>query len=251
MERDITTITESYTLPSRGLIYNVPVNPTGQIRSMTTAEEMKRLSPTDRPFENLSSIIEDCLIEKPEISVYDMCLGDYQYLLQRMRVATYGPDYKFSVICPHCKKIYTQTMSLDDLKIVDFDGTISDEDQEVVLPRTGYKITLKPRTPRTMDSILDRLSKIKKDHPTAGDKTLMVTLAAAISKIDGKPANPATVETFVNRLPMADTQALIKKATEFNNLIGLDLNVDCKCPSCGNEFKTPFRDGPEFFGPEI
>ena len=52
-------------------------------------------------------------------------------------------------------------------------------------------------------------------------------------------------------MPMADTQALIKKATEFNNLIGLDLNVDCKCPSCGNEFKTPFRDGPEFFGPEI
>ena len=36
-----------------------------------------------------------------------------------------------------------------------------------------------------------------------------------------------------------------------DNLIGLDLNVDCKCPSCGNEFKTPFRDGPEFFGPEI
>ena len=88
------TIAESYTLPSLGKVYDHEINPHIKLRSMTTTEEMKRLSPSDRPYENLAEIIDDCLIEKPDISAYDLCVGDFQFLLHKLRIVTYGPMYK-------------------------------------------------------------------------------------------------------------------------------------------------------------
>ena len=70
------------------------VNPNIKIRSMTTEEEMKRLGYTEQPYKMLSEIIDDCLVDKPGISTYDMCLGDYEFLLHKLRVVTYGSDYK-------------------------------------------------------------------------------------------------------------------------------------------------------------
>ena len=88
------TIMEGYELPSKGKIYAENVNPHIELRSMTARDEMKRLSPSSTPLKTLADIIEDCFIEKPAIHVYDMCLGDYEYLLHRLRIVTYGDSYK-------------------------------------------------------------------------------------------------------------------------------------------------------------
>ena len=87
------TIQEEYSLPSKGMLYGKSFDPLVKLRSMTVAEEMKRLTATDYPYKNMSEIIDDCIINKLPISTYDMCLGDYQYLLHRLRVVTSGPDY--------------------------------------------------------------------------------------------------------------------------------------------------------------
>ena len=77
------TIAERYTLPSHGLLYDKEINPEIKLRSMTVRDEMKRLSPvTDGTiYRNMAEIIDSCLVEKPGISAYDLCVGDYQFLL--------------------------------------------------------------------------------------------------------------------------------------------------------------------------
>ena len=82
------TIAETYTLPSRGKIYGTVVSDQVKLRSMTIEEEMKRLSHTDTPYKTLCEVIDDCIVEPIGISSYEMCLGDYQYLLHRLRVVT-------------------------------------------------------------------------------------------------------------------------------------------------------------------
>ena len=96
------TIAEGYTLPSKGKIYTETVNPNIELRSMTAREEMRRLSPSSTPLKTLADIIEDCCIEKPAVHVYDMSLGDYEFLLHKLRIVTYGEDYKVSLRCPEC-----------------------------------------------------------------------------------------------------------------------------------------------------
>ena len=91
------TISEFFTLPSDGKVYSELIDPQIELRSMTTAEEMRRMSPNDHIYENLCSIIDDCLVKGPNISSYDMCLGDYQFLLYKLRLVTYGSEYNVPV----------------------------------------------------------------------------------------------------------------------------------------------------------
>ena len=108
------TIGENYTLPSLGKVYNVPVNPEIKIRSMTTEEEMKRVVSVDQPYKNMSEIIDDCLLESPGISAYDMCIGDYQFLLHKLRVVTYGPEYQVVNTCTYCGHENEDVINLDE-----------------------------------------------------------------------------------------------------------------------------------------
>ena len=56
MKKDF-TISENYILPSLGKIYEEEFDPHITIRSMTTADEMKRLSPSELTYKNMCSII--------------------------------------------------------------------------------------------------------------------------------------------------------------------------------------------------
>ena len=54
MKKDF-TISENYILPSLGKIYEEEFDPHITIRSMTTADEMKRLSPSELTYKNMCS----------------------------------------------------------------------------------------------------------------------------------------------------------------------------------------------------
>ena len=146
------TIQEEYSLPSKGLIYKVKFDPEVKLRSMTVAEEMKRLTQTDNPYKNMSEIIESCLETKLPISVYDMCLGDYQYLLHKLRIVTYGPEYKLSIVCPYCGEVFNLDLNLEDLKVYEFDEN-SKLETTFKLPVTGKTVEIGFQTPRDLDNI--------------------------------------------------------------------------------------------------
>ena len=118
MERNTNyTIMETYTLPSEGLIYDVVVNPEVELRSMSARDEMKRLNPTSTPFKTLADIIEGCMLEKPAIHVYDMAIGDYEYLLHKLRIVTYGKEYKLELVCPNCGETVEVEADLESLEL--------------------------------------------------------------------------------------------------------------------------------------
>ena len=88
---------------------------------MTTEDEMRRLAPSDTSYKLMGEVIENCLVEKPGVGVYDMCLGDYQFLLHKLRVVTYGSDYRMTVTCPNCGETFEAKISLDDIIEIPFE----------------------------------------------------------------------------------------------------------------------------------
>ena len=130
----------------------------GALRYVTIVEnlgrdEMKRLSPSPARFKILADIIEDCLIEKPAVHVYDMALGDYEYLLHRLRIVTYGDEYKIAIKCPHCGEIVETVAHLEELQVIPFDHAKFEELSTIKLPKKGDTVTLKFQTPRMLDEI--------------------------------------------------------------------------------------------------
>jgi len=244
------TIAESCELPSKGKIYDTAINPIIELRSMTARDEMKRLSPSSTQFKKLADIIEGCMIEKPKIHVYDMCLGDYEFLLHKLRIVTYGPDYKMTLSCPHCFTAFDATTSLDQLQVVEFDEERFESLRTFTLPVSGDTVRIKFQTPRILDEIESQTREAKRKFKSADiEFDLLFILKNAIEEVNGTKMDSANLETYINKLPAKDMTKIVNNLDALNACIGLDNTVYVTCSNCGGEVRTSFRFGSEFFRP--
>jgi len=244
------TIVEGYTLPSKGLIYETKVKPEVELRSMTARDEMRRLSPSSTPLKTIADIIENCMIQKPAIPVYDMAVGDYEYLLHKLRIVTYGPDYKLSLVCPHCGETVDTSYSLENLIVKDFDQKAFEELRTFTLPKSGQVISLKIQTPHSMEIVENTAKEMKRKMKGASlDFDTYALLNYIIDTVDGAKLPAYELENFIDRLPAMDMNRIINNSNKMTNAIGLDTRFDVECTKCGGAIPTFFRFGTEFFRP--
>lgn len=244
------TIAEDFVLPSKGLIYNKPIDPHVKLKSMQTKHELRRLSPSNSQFRTLAEIIDDCLITPLGMSSYDLCSGDYEYLLHKLRVVTYGDEYKMQARCPFCGEVFESTAHLEDLEVKEFNIDEFDKLKTVKLPKSGHAITLRYQTPRMLDEADERVKELKRKFKDANTSFgTLVALTYAIEKVDGMPMDEIKLESFIEKLPALDSMKILNAIDKLNNSIGLENELHLSCPSCGGEVLTSFRFGPEFFRP--
>lgn len=245
------TIKETFELPSKGSIYSTTVAPRVTLRSMTTQDEMTRLSPSENSFEPMCKLIDDCMIEFPGISSYDMCLGDYQFLLYRLRAITYGEEYTMGSVCPYCKSQHVEKVNLSELAPINLEEDIK-KYQRFELPVTKKTIEINFQTPRMLDSIQAREKEFRRKHKeVTQDYTLVFTLEELINTIDGRKVDPITLEEWIKQLPMKDTNIIIQSASKLNEAVGMNTTVEQVCDVCGLNFNTKVRADAEFFRPAL
>jgi hypothetical protein len=251
------TIAENYTLPSHGLVYDADVNPNIKLRSMTVREEMKRLSPsTDGSiYRNMAEIIDACLVEKPGISSYDMCIGDYQFLLHKLRIVTYGPEYKVDCRCPVCGDIDEYIINLENLELLELKEFDKETLLKITLPVSKKVVELNLTTPRMLDTIEKEVNRVKKQYKKQNkeasdmDWHLLYQLVYSIKTVDGEKLSLTQKETFCNSLVGRDYNTIIQSLQRLDEKVGLGANVELTCSQCGFEINVPFRVTSEFFRP--
>ena len=244
------TIMEGYELPSKGKIYTENVNPHVELRSMTARDEMKRLSPSSTPLKTLADIIEGCCIEAPAIHVYDMSLGDYEFLLHKLRIVTYGEDYKVALRCPECGEVIETITKLDQLTVKEYNEEEIKELQTFTLPKSNRLVTLNFLSPRMVEEMEVKVKDMKRRYKSVTiDFETLVRLLVNIDLIDGEKKSETELENIITNLPALDLQKILNNIDKLNQKIGLDNILYLTCPKCGEEVTTFFRFGPEFFRP--
>ena len=160
------TIAERYTLPSHGLLYDADINSDIKLRSMTVRDEMKRMAPANdgTVYRVLAEVIDDCLVEKPGISSYDMCIGDFQFLMHKLRIVTYGPEYKISCKCPNCGNYDEYVVNLEDLSLDELEDFDKDKYLKLELPASKKIVELNYNTPRILDNIEKEVDRVAKQY---------------------------------------------------------------------------------------
>lgn len=247
---DNVTIQESFTLPSKGKIYGKDINPNFRMRSMTTEDEMKRLSPSENAYEILSQVIDSCVLDPIGVSAYDMHLGDYQYLLHRLRVVTYGPEYRVQTICPECRNIDKYTIDLDSLDVQEYDEEIYKKYSSIYLPGCKKTVELKFQTPRILDQIAVKKKEAKRRNPDLNvNLDTLYNVQSMIKTVDGQYYDPIKLEQMVRKMSMGDTARILQAGAKLNTKIGLKAIVPTFCTVCGVDYNAPFRITGEFFGP--
>jgi len=246
------TIAESFRLPSDGKIYNKQVIPDIKLASMTTYHEMQRLNHSDLEYKNLCDIIDDCMVEGPGISSYDLCLGDYLFLLHRLRVVTYGNKYSMITSCPYCGTEHAVEVNLDELVVRRYSEEMQkeiDKYQEFELPVSKQVVSLKFQTPHMLDKIKTQAEEYRAKYGVEFNVELMFMIKESIELLDGERPNPLKILEWVKNLPMQDTNMIIAAIAKLNGTIGLDLTVPLTCDVCGLPFASAFRMNAEFFRP--
>lgn len=243
---------EEYTLPSEGRIYEETVNPTVKLRSMTANEEMRRLAKTDRPYKVYADLIDACIVDPIGISSYDLCIGDFEFLMHKLRIVTYGPEYELRVTCPRCFDVKDEIINLDEFSSK-CDMDIITENIEFDLPKSKHHIRLKMQTPRMLDSAKIENNNFRKSlrDKSVGDTDLIFTVKGLLSQIDGDKLDPITGIDWIRNLPMMDITYILQKSQKLNNAIGLDTELAITCEECGLDYKSPFRITTDFFNPRI
>ena len=246
------TIAEAFTLPSKGKVYNSElVVPTFKIASMTTNHEMMRLSPSELPYKNLCDVIDDCMVESPGISAYDMCVGDYQFCLHKLRIVTYGSEYKISSVCPYCGYTNNEVINLEDFTVKEYTEEF-EKYREFELPVTKKRVRLKIETPRRLDQVTEKIKEFKKKtNNTQPDQTLLFTISTLIDTIDGQKPNPLKLEEWLKVLPMRDTNVIVLNADKMNDSIGIDTTMALTCEMCTLTYQTGLKITSEFFRPTL
>lgn len=251
------TVAERYTLPSHGLVYDKEINADIKIRSMTVKDEMRRLAPvTDGTlYRNMAEIIDSCLVEKPGISSYDMCVGDYQFLLHKLRIVSFGPEYKINCKCPLCGDWDEHIVNLEDLSLEELKEFDKEKELTLELPVSKKVIELNITTPRLLDNIEKEVNRIAKQYKKENkvmsdvDWHLLYQLVYSIKMVDGQKLSVTDKETFCNKLVGRDYNTIIKKLDELDSKVGLGATLEVHCNNCGYDMITPFRITSEFFRP--
>lgn len=245
------TIGECFTLPSRGKVYRVPVSADVKLRSMTTLEEMKRLAPSEKAYKNMCEIIDDCMVEDIGISSYDMHIGDYEFLLHRLRAVTYGEEFDLTSTCPYCGCANKGVIELNQLPLLEYSEDL-DKVREFDLPKSKAHIKLRYQTPRLLDIATEKAKEYKKKASNlVGDPTILFTVEGLVEEKDGARLDPLKSTEWVRNLPMIDTNTIIAHAQKMNDSIGVNTKLEVTCDTCGLQYHSSFRPGTTFFRPRI
>ena len=243
-------IVEEFMLPSNGEIYgDIEVNPSVTLGSMKARHEMLRLSASDESNKIMAEIIDDCLESDLGISSYDLCLGDFQFLLFKLRIVTFGPDYEVGGRCPFCGFDQTVKVNLDELEDK-FAPENYEEMKSIILPVSGEEVRLTYQTPRILDRVNVKVKEYRRRNRGEDiNPVILFNIMSVIETIDGEEMDAFDLEDWIMNLHLADANELINRIDEMNNAIGIDLETHQICTICGTDFVVPFRVNETFFRP--
>jgi hypothetical protein len=72
-----------------------------------------------------------------------------------------------------------------------------------------------------------------------------------IESVDDKKYEDFQLDPFLRKLPMMDTNYIIKAGQKLNTSFGINSELSSTCSFCGLDYKSSFRVTSEFFGPSI
>ena len=236
-------------LPSRGVYYSNKKKSL-LIRYLTAVEEHVLVdSFLVETGKGIELVLENVIMD--EINIRDLLLSDFQAILIFLRSTAYGDLVEFNSVCPFCGKEGEQDIRLSELEFKSPKNNPNEDGKYVLyLPELDLEFVISPMTlEKEMQKIENEsdedyfqirnedgiLTKIRKD------KTL--GLVYNIDSINGI-VNKEEIKRIVKKLPKKHFDSINNFIIE--NEVGVNEEVNLKCPSCGQDFVQKIYVGYNF-----
>lgn len=242
-------IHETHDLPSRGIVYGDIIPGQVTLRAMSTLEEKMRLAGTGMSI--IPSIIKRCITSPVGIDTFRMKLFDIEYLMYKLRIVTYGPDYKITLACPYCGESFDVTVDLDSIPVNEVPDDFKEPFEIGPLPISGDIIESKILCINDYIEIEKEAKRIRNKFPDyEGDPEFIVGLEKRILTVNGEDLQrTGKLRRYVENMHARDLRFFSSKYDKISSGYGMDLSMLDICPRCGKdvEYTLPVTD--EFFRP--
>jgi hypothetical protein len=229
-------------LPSRG-IYYTNNKKSIKIAYLTASDENILASPS---LVANNGVIDELLRRKvldKDILIDDLVSEDRQAILIFLRNTAFGTDYRFSSVDPKTGESFEYELDLSTLKTKDF-NLVEDSNGEYTyyLEKSKVDITFKLITKKQEEEI----DKIKDNWNGNGIAPIVTKELEFMIKSVGGVKDPMQIRSFIEKMPIKDSQEFRKYVRE--NKPGLDLTQTVTTPS-GDTIQVNIGFGVEFFRP--
>lgn len=242
-------IQETFTIPSKGKIYkDIPAEFT--LRAMTTLEEKMRLA--GNGLETIPNIIQNCTVVPENYDIMELKPFDMQYLMYKLRIVTYGPEYKVSLRCPNCGRLHDITVNLDDIetKYLEDDETFEEPFEIGPLPVSKDVIGAKIMSMKDTIDVEKEAKKILQKFPDyVGEPEFILNYQKRIVTVNGKEIPPHEIQAYVEGMNAKDMRYFDSYYAKYAADLGMDLIMQQEC-NCGEIFDYRLPINSEFFRPE-
>lgn len=251
MAKSKSVITESYSIPSsNSQIYSdIDMPEEFTLRAMTTLEEKMRLASSDG-FKIIPQIIKACCVDAtPDLR--RLKIFDLQYLMYKLRVVTYGPDYEISITCPYCGKTNKFTINLDDIPVNEVPSGFVEPFEIGPLPVNGDIVGCRFMTTLDYDNLQRESRRILNKYPDyVGDPEMILRWNYCILNKNGEELTIRDIQPYIEGLHAKDLRFLESKYDKLSSSFGLDLAMVEKCDNCERDIEFTLPMTSEFFRPE-
>ena len=229
-------ITERFLLPSNGKLYKEQGSSfDGNItlRAMTTMEERMRLGAQDF-YESMVNIVNECIVDnkKPDGSyIIDskyLTVADFDAICIKLRIITYGPNYRTFARCTSCGKPFKYVADLSDLEFNFLPDDFTEPYDIGPLPRSGD--TLGCRFLRVSDRLeIDKeVQEILTKNPNyVGDPGYLLEMQKRIITVNGEPIDPIMCKMYVENMTGMDSDYYHRKIDNIKYGVTKGGIIDC------------------------
>ena len=214
---------ETYTLPSKGLLYaeteNIPASIT--LRRMTTKEDKIRMR--NASDEQIKKDILDACITTEGVDAGKLKLNDANYLLFRLRSISLLIDtYKVQCNCRHCGSEFIHELQLSDVPVKYYKKTDLKK-LKIELPVSKAKVDLKYPSLNDMILYTNKLKAYIEQFPNADKNEAIYSVSAMmyIDKINGSKLLSEELEDLVDNLDIIDNRILRRAIDQLDEDFGL------------------------------
>ena len=243
---------ETYTLPSKGLVYkpedNIPASIT--LRRMTTKEDKIRMRNNSDEQKIRKDILQACICNE-NIDAGKLKINDANFLLFRLRSLSLLDDiYKVHCICNKCKAEFIHEIKLSEVPI-NYCNQKQLKDYSITLPISKTQVELK--LPCLNDLILmnEKLREYFEINPEAdlGEVIYSVSSIFFIDTVNNHKLLTEELEKWIEELDILDNRFLRDAINKIENNFGLENKLPTVCPTCGKEIIHGLPITGELFNP--
>lgn len=233
-------------LPSKGKLYSNKFWSKPVVMSMIDSDWEKKIYGGSRGPDIIDEMLQELI--QGEANIDELHPSDKFFLMMKLRIHSYGPDYHTECKCPICGENEVE-VNLDNVNVVempeDFEITASG-----VLPINGDTVETKVLMSGDYKKIRRRVKKMCTGTAVKErEQEYITTNAARIVKINGEEVQSSQKEKYFSELVARDSLALRKLSTRPK--FGYADTVRVVCPKCGDELEAPLIMTGEFFRPRL